>query len=271
MSEMRNLLVVLSVLAVSGCGMFGPDNIGGDEVAKQVGQFFRTAAGADPISLKCKDVTAETGAKTTCVAIDRLNEKWPMTAVVTSVDGDRLAYDTTFDDKLADNGQVQQSIGLYLRSKTGRDVRAVECTGIQKLAVNATRACTAIESNGARWEVEHYLTNLDGAASVTLKDTLLYAKSVESIVAGLARNLSQHYGVAPSGLSGFLASTANCPNMLRGNPGDSVQCTATLADKSTRDVTVRTTKVEDGRIYFELFPNDAPDLSMSGWQLADPS
>ncbi|WP_194853213.1 DUF4333 domain-containing protein [Nocardia sp. SYP-A9097] len=194
-----------------------------------------------------------------------------MTAIVETVDGDATTYDTTFDDKLADNTQVQNSIARYLKSKTGSDVRAVECTGIQKFAINATRTCTAIETNGARWEVEHYLTNLDGSASVTLKDTLLYAKSVESTVADLARNLSQHYGLAANDLNGFLASKGTCENMLRGTPGDSVQCKAILADHSTTDVTVRTTKSEDGKIYFELFPNNAHDLSMSGWQIADPS
>ncbi|WP_327145399.1 DUF4333 domain-containing protein [Nocardia sp. NBC_01327] len=272
MSEMRRLIVVLSVLAVSGCSLFGPDEVSGSDVAKEIGKFFRTAAGADAKSLKCAAVKAESGAKTTCTAIDRNDEKWLMTAVVKTVDGGRLTYDTTFDDKLADNGQTQKSIALALKNKTGRDVQAVECTGIQKLAINATRTCTAIESNGARWEVEHYLTNLDGASSVTLKDTLLYAKSVESIVSGLARNLSQHYGLASNqNLSSFLASSASCANMLRGNPGDSIQCKAILADKSSTDVTVRTTKLEDSKIYFELFPNNAPDLSMSGWQIADPS
>ncbi|WP_067690492.1 DUF4333 domain-containing protein [Nocardia jejuensis] len=263
---------MLSVLAASGCSLFGPDEISGSDVAKEIGGFFRTAAGSDAKSLKCDAVEAESGAKTACTAIDRNDEKWLMTAVVKTVDGDRITYDTTFDDKLADNAQVQKSIARALQNKTGGVVQAVECTGIQKLAVNAFRTCTAVESNGARWEVEHHLTNLDGASSVTLKDTLLYAKSVESVVSGLARNLSQHFGLSSmNNLSSLLASSGSCANMLRGNPGDSIQCKAVLADKSSTDVTVRTTKSEDGKIYFELFPNNDPDLSMSGWRSADPS
>ncbi|WP_405138726.1 hypothetical protein [Nocardia sp. NBC_01388] len=55
---MRRLFVVLSVLAVSGCGLFRPDEVSGGEVAKEIGQFFRTAAGADAKSLKCAAVKA---------------------------------------------------------------------------------------------------------------------------------------------------------------------------------------------------------------------
>ncbi|MFE6858258.1 DUF4333 domain-containing protein [Nocardia sp. NPDC057668] len=269
---MRRWVVVLSALLVSGCGLFGPDELSGGDVAEEVGQFFRSASGDDAKSLKCDAVDAEVGAKTKCTAIDRYDEKWGMTAVVKTVDGTRIMFGTTFDDELADNVEVQKSLASALKKKTGREVGNVQCAGIQKLEPYAERTCTVIESNGARWEVDANLSSLSGVVSVTFKDTLLYAQSVENVVASLAHNLSRHYGFASmTDLRSFMASKGSCPNMLRGNPGDTIHCQAILADNSTTDVTVRATKSEEGRIYFELFPDNAPDLSMSGWQLADPS
>ncbi|MGV9413107.1 DUF4333 domain-containing protein [Nocardia sp. NPDC003693] len=269
---MRRWIVVLSALAVSGCGLFGPDEISGGDVAKDVGQFFRSASGDDAKSLKCDAVDAEVGAKTSCTAIDRYDEKWLMSVVVQTVDGEQVTYDSTFDDSLADNAEVQKALALALQNKTGRAVGTVQCAGIQKAKVHASRTCTVVESNGARWEVDAGISSPSSVVSATFKDTLLYATTVENIVASLAHNLSRHYGFASfTDLKSCMASKGSCANMLRGNPGDTIHCRAILADNSTTDVTVRTTKSEEGRIYFELFPDNAPDLSMSGWQLADPS
>ncbi|MFE1594124.1 hypothetical protein [Nocardia sp. NPDC058705] len=164
--------------------------------------------------------------------------------------------------RVADNTAVQTAIATALKSKTGRDFHAVECALSPTGEPTGSGTCTAIESNGSRWEVEH-----SGGTNVILKDVALYAKTLETIVGGLARDLSKHYGLSTSI---FPSGGALCGNMLRGKADESTQCIAVLADKSSTDVTVRTTRVEDNRIYFQMFPNNRPDLSQSGWHLADP-
>ncbi|MGW4244649.1 hypothetical protein, partial [Nocardia sp. NPDC004722] len=69
----------------------------------------------------------------------------------------------------------------------------------------------------------------------------------------------------------YPGKNADCPNMLRGKPDETIHCKGILTDRSTTDVTVRTTSIEGNKIHFQLYPDNAPDLSMSGWQLADPS
>ncbi|QLY29484.1 DUF4333 domain-containing protein [Nocardia huaxiensis] len=267
---MRRCVIALSALLVAGCGMFGPDTVSGDDVASKVRVYYKSVAGIDPVWLTCGSVDAEVGAEATCTATDAQGQKWPMTVRVEKVDGAELVYDIRFDDELSDNRAVQGGIALALKSKTGSDFQSVRCTGLQKYAINATRMCTATETNGSQWEVEYYLTNLNGGASITLQDPLLYASSVQSMVRTLAWDLSSHYGLS-SGMFSFAQGSAACPNMLRGKAGESVHCTATLADRSTTDITVNATKFEDGKVYFQMYPTNDPSLSQGGWRLADPS
>lgn len=264
---MRRWLAVLVVFAASGCGLFGPERISGDEVADKVRSFFVSTAGADAKSVTCEGVDAEVGAEASCTAIDLDGRNWPMTAAVTNIEDDRISYTPRFDDRVIDNFTVQANIARALEVKTERYYKTVTCSGIHKLVIDTTRTCTVTETNDNVWNVDYTITDMNGGATVTLQDSVLYAGTLEPIVEDLARRLSLQYRLA----SGYFSqASASCANMLRGRTGEAVHCTAVLADKSSTDVTIRTTKVEFDKIFFEVFPDNAPDLSLGGWHLADP-
>lgn len=259
-------MAVLAVLTVTGCGVFGPGSTDGEVVATSAAAYFRSVAGTDAKKVHCGEVATKVGARTSCTATDTQGVTWPMTAIVAQA-GDDVTFRTHFDDRIADNITVQNNVADAIERKTGRAVARIECTGLQKLEVNAARTCTAVESNGSRWDVRQYLTNINGAVSVTFTDTLLYAKTAETIVMSLAWNLSKHFGDR----SLFPAGSGRCDHMLRGTPGASIHCTAILADRTTMPVTLTAVESTGDRISFTMHPDDRPDLSMSGWQLADPS
>lgn len=147
----------LSIAVLAGCSK----TVDKDDVAEQINTQLSSQVGATPDSVSCPDdLKAEVGATMTCT-LTADGTDYQVGVNVTSVDGDKVAFDIDNKDGFGQGTTVDRDDVAAQISSQLPTLESVECPADLEAVVGATLTCSAV-SEGDTYDVDVTVTAVEG-------------------------------------------------------------------------------------------------------------